>query len=280
MKHYKPTSPGRRGMTSYDYKEVLTTDRPSKRLTKGFQRGQGRNSAGRITVRHKGGGAKRRFRLISLGYEKRGVPARVATVEYDPNRSSFISLLIYRDGDQQYRLAPKNVNVGDTVVIAEDAPLKPGNATMISRIPTGMPICNLELKPGGGGRVARGAGESAEVVAQEAGRTLVRMPSKEVRYIPSHAWATVGSLTKEEHRYINFGKAGRSRHKGIRPTVRGTAMNPVDHPHGGGEGSQPMGLRRPKNMWGKGTRGVKTRRPKKYSNVFILERRPKTKRKK
>jgi len=279
MKIYKPTSPGRRNMTGIDYRNLLTTSKPEKSLTRGGKRDVGRNNAGRITVRHKGGGVKRLFRDVTFDYKKQGIPGRIATVEYDPNRSAFISLVVFRDGEKLYRLAAKNAKVGDEIILSADAEQKPGCGLPLSMIQSGTPIFNVEFKAGGGGKLARSAGQSLEVVAQEGARTLVRMPSKEVRYLPSNAWATIGTLTNEEYRFVNYGKAGRNRRRGIRPTVRGTAMNPVDHPYGGGEGVQPQGTKRPKNLWGRGTRGVKTRDKKKYSRSFIVSRRTKSKKK-
>lgn len=266
-------------MTGIDYRKLLTTSTPEKSLTRGRKRAVGRNNAGRITTRHKGGGVKRLYRDVTFDYKKQGVPGRIATVEYDPNRSAFISLVVFKDGDKQYRLAAKDAKVGDEIVISASAEQKPGSALPLSMIQSGTPIFNVEFKAGGGGKLARSAGQSLQVVAQEEKRTLVRMPSKEVRYLPSNAWATIGTLTNEEYRFVNWGKAGHSRRKGIRPTVRGTAMNPVDHPYGGGEGVQPQGTKRPKNLWGRGTRGVKTRDKKKYSRTFIVSRRTKNKKK-
>lgn len=273
MKIFKPTSPGRRGMTGINYRELLSGDRPFKGLVKGVKRGYGRNNDGRITTRHKGGGAKRKMREVSFDYLKKNIPARVETVEYDPNRTSFINLVLFNDGQRQYRLAPRELKVGDTFEISENAKVVPGNALPIGKIPAGVPIFNIEFQPGGGGKLVRSAGESAEVVAQEEDRTLVKLPSKETRYVSSHAWATVGSLSCEEHRFVTIGKAGRHRHMGVRPTVRGAAMNAVDHPHGGGEGKAPQGMKRPKNKWGKVRYGVKTRKTKKYSDKFIVSRR-------
>ena len=280
MKKYKPTSPGRRGMTGISYRDVLTSTEPFKSLTKGVQRSVGRNSKGRITVRHKGGGAKRLYREVSFDYKQENIPARVVSVEYDPNRSSFISLVVYKNGARQYRLTPGGVKVGDEMVMSKSARVKSGNALPLGLLPSGTRVYNIELQPGSGGKLARSAGDSAEIMSHEKGLTLVRLPSKELRHILSAAWATVGATTPEERRFVIYGKAGRSRRKGIRPTVRGSAMNPVDHPYGGGEGKAPQGTRRPKNKWGKGVRGVKTRGKKKYSNMYIVSRRPKVKRKK
>ena len=277
MKTYNPTSPSRRSITGIDYRKLLTKKDPEKALTFGFRRGVGRNNAGRITVRHKGGGAKRLYRLVSFGYDKKEVPGQVTSIEYDPNRTAFIALVQYRDGEKRYLLAGRGTKVGDEVIASKDADIKPGNAMPLARLQPGTQVFNIELKPMGGARLVRSAGSTAEIVAQEGELTTLKLPSKEIRKVPSGSWATVGNPSNEEHMFISTGKAGRSRHMGIRPTVRGSAMNPVDHPYGGGEGRQLRGTRRPKNRWGKGTRGVKTRRRKKYSNIYILERRPKRK---
>ncbi len=275
MKSYAPTTPSRRHMTGINYREVLTYGaKPEKSLTQGRKRHVGRNSAGRITVRHKGGGHKRVYRIVSFAYDKRDIPGRVVSIEYDPNRTAFIALIQYPDGEKRYVLAGREMKKDSVILYSEKAPVKPGNATVISRMVPGTYVYNIEFKPGGGGRMIRSAGASAEVVAQEGRTTTLKMPSKEVRKISSSVWGTVGSISNEEHMFVTIGKAGRSRWMGIRPTVRGSAMNPVDHPYGGGEGAQPQGTRRPKNMWGKGTRGVKTRNKKKYSQQFIIKRRP------
>lgn len=274
MKSYKPTTASRREMSHVVFRGIVTTDTPHKALTKGFQRSQGRNSFGRITVRHKGGGHKRRFRDVDFLYDKKDIPARVETIEYDPNRSGFIALALYADGERRYVLAPKSLSVGSTFQTSEKAPMAPGNRTLLGNIPIGAFVYNIELKPSGGARLVRSAGNYAEVVAQDAGYTHVKMPSSEIRKVIDRAWASIGEVSNGEHRLENFGKAGRSRWKGIRPTVRGTAMNPVDHPHGGGEGRQGRGRRRAVSAWGKPTgKGHKTRRAKKYSNVLIVSRR-------
>jgi large subunit ribosomal protein L2 len=267
-------------MSVVRYRDVLTTDRPLKSLTKGKKSQAGRNSAGRITTRHQGGGHKKRMRDVDFTFNKKNVPARIASIEYDPFRSAFIGLAIYADGDKRYIVLPRNVKVGDTFVVSETAPIKLANRLVLGNMPVGTFVYNIEIKPGGGGKIARSAGNYAEVVAQDAGYTHLKMPSTEVRRVISSAWASVGEASNEEHRLENWGKAGRTRWKGIRPTVRGTAMNPVDHPHGGGEGRQGRGLRRAKTIWGKPSgKGQKTRRPKKYSNVFIVSRRRVGKRK-
>ncbi|MEK7642837.1 MAG: 50S ribosomal protein L2 [Patescibacteria group bacterium] len=275
MKILRPTSPGVRGMTVIEYRKLLTQKKPEKALTHGFQRAVGRNNVGRITVRHKGAGAKRLYRLVSFGYDKKEVPARIAAIEYDPNRTTFIALAQYRDGEKRYILAGKSMKVGDEILYSIDAEPKAGNAMAIGKLLPGTPVYNIEVKPNGGGRLVRSAGTNAEILGHEGDYTTIKMPSKEVRKVPASGWATIGSLSNEEHMFVNVGKAGRSRHMGIRPTVRGSAMNPVDHPYGGGEGRQMRGTRRPKNLWGKGTRGVKTRNKKKYSRMLIISRRKK-----
>lgn len=262
-------------MTTVTFRGVLTTATPNKSLTKGGKRFVGRNADGRITVRHKGGGHKRRFREIDFLYQKKDIPAKIETIEYDPNRSSFIALVCYADGERRYVLAPQSLRPGDTFIVSEKAPLAPGNRTPLRNISVGTFIYNVEIHPNGGSRIARSAGNYGEVVAHDAGYTHVKLPSTEVRRIPDSAWASIGEISNGEHHLRTIGKAGRSRWLGIRPTVRGSAMNPVDHPYGGGEGRQPRGTRYPKTLWGKKTGGVKTRKPKKYSNMLILSRRKK-----
>ncbi|MFH1956781.1 MAG: 50S ribosomal protein L2 [Patescibacteria group bacterium] len=279
MKKYSPTTASRRQMTGINYRKVLTAKKPEKSLTKGFKRDMGRNSRGRITARHKGGGSKRLYREIDFRYEKYDIPAVIKTIEYDPNRSGFIALVVYSDGEKRYILLPANVNVGEKIITSQKAELKPGNRLPLSKIPVGTFIYNVELKPGGGAKLARSAGNYLEVLAHDQGYAMVKMPSSETRKVPEKVWASIGQVSNDEHKLVVLGKAGRSRWKGIRPTVRGSAMNPVDHPFGGGEGRQGAGMRRPKNKWGKGVRGVKTRKPKKYSNIFIVKRRIKKKKK-
>ncbi|MBU1159636.1 50S ribosomal protein L2 [Patescibacteria group bacterium] len=279
MKKYSPTTASRRQMTGINYRKVLTAKKPEKSLTKGFKRDMGRNSRGRITTRHKGGGSKRLYREIDFRYEKYDIPAVIKTIEYDPNRSGFIALVVYSDGEKRYILLPANVNVGEKIITSQKAELKPGNRLPLSKIPVGTFIYNVELKPGGGAKLARSAGNYLEVLAHDQGYAMVKMPSSETRKVPEKAWASIGQVSNDEHKLVVLGKAGRSRWKGIRPTVRGSAMNPVDHPFGGGEGRAGAGMRRPKNKWGKGVRGVKTRKPKKYSNIFIVKRRIKKKKK-
>jgi large subunit ribosomal protein L2 len=274
MKTYKPTTQSRRHMTTLPYKELLSGDKPMKSLMSSKKRQAGRNNAGRITVRHQGGGHKRRFRDVDFSYNKKDIPARVETIEYDPYRTAFISRVVYMDGERRYVLAPKDGKVGDTFIVGETAPVKPGNRMPLGKIPSGTFIYNIELKVGAGARLARSAGNYAEVVAHDAGYAQVKLPSSEIRKVSELCYASVGAVGNENSRLVNIGKAGRSRWLGIRPTVRGNAMNPVDHPHGGGEGKQGRGLRRAKSMWGKPTgKGQKTRTPKKYSNVFIVSRR-------
>jgi large subunit ribosomal protein L2 len=275
MKSYKPTSASRRSMTTVTYRGVLSGDKPMKSLLLGSKANRaGRNNAGRITVRHQGGGHKRRLRDVDFTYDKKNIPARVETIEYDPYRTGFIARVVFADGERRYVLAPKEMKVGDTFQVSENAPLKVGNRLPLGKIPSGTFIYNIELRAGAGARIARSAGNYAEIVAHDAGYAQVKMPSTEIRKISEQAWASIGAVSNEEQRLQVYGKAGKSRWKGIRPTVRGTAMNPVDHPHGGGEGKQGRGLRRAKSMWGKPTgKGQKTRTPKKYSNKFIVARR-------
>jgi large subunit ribosomal protein L2 len=274
MKSYKPTTPSRRHMTTLSFKKVLTTGTPEKSLTKGFRRGSGRNNVGRITTRHKGGGHKRVYREIDFKYDKIDIPAKILSVEYDPNRSGYIGVAAYRDGEKRYVLLPQSVKVGDTFTVSDKADIAPANRLPLKNIPIGTFVYNIEIKPKGGARIARSAGVFAEVVALDKGYVHLKMPSTEIRRVSENAWASVGQVSNEEYHLLNIGKAGRSRWLGIRPTVRGSAMNPVDHPHGGGEGRQGRGLRRAKSKWGKPTgKGQKTRTPKKYSNVFIVSRR-------
>ena len=275
MKKYKPTSPARRQAEYIVSKLFFTRAEPYKRLTFWRKRAMGRNAFGRITVRHKGGGAKRLWREIDFLYDKRDIPAHVESIEYDPNRSSFIALLLYRDGERRYVLAPNDMRVGDVVVTSENASLERGNRVPLFKIPVGTMVYNVELKKGCGAQLARSAGTGALVLAHENKYTHLKLPSKEVRMVRQENWANIGSLSHSERKFMVRGNAGRSRHLGIRPTVRGTAMNPVDHPHGGGEGKTLLGRRRgPATPWGKPARGVKTRRNKK-TNRLILQRRNK-----
>lgn len=273
MKKYNPTTPSRRNMVTLDY-SVLTTSKPHKALTRGRKRHVGRNNQGRITTRHKGAGNKRLYRQIDFLYNKFDIPAKIETVEYDPNRTAFISLVCYADGERRYVVMPKGVKVGDTFVVSEDAPLEKGNRLPLNKIPVGTFVYNIELKLRGGAKLVRSAGSYAQVTAHDGGYTNIKLPSGEVRKVPDTCFASVGEVSNSDHKLIKGGKAGRSRWLGKRPTVRGSAMNPVDHPHGGGEGRQGIGLRRgPKTRQGKQAYGVKTRRSKKYSNNAIVTRR-------
>ena len=261
-------------MSNVSYRGVLTKSQPTKSLTYGFRRSVGRNSQGRITMRHKGGGHKRLYRDVDFYYNKFDVPFTIKTVEYDPNRSGFIGLAVYRDGEKRYVLLHNSAKVGDTYIVSEKANQTPGNRLPLGAITVGTFIYNVELKHKGGAKLARSGGDYAEVVANEGEYVFLNMPSTEVRKVPANAWASIGEVSNNENRLVNLGKAGRSRWLGIRPTVRGTAMNPVDHPHGGGEGRQGRGRRRAISVYGKPTgKGQKSRRTKKYSNKFIVSRR-------
>jgi large subunit ribosomal protein L2 len=279
MKKYKPTTKSRRHMSNISYRDVLTKTKPEKSLTKGKKRSVGRNSSGRITTRHKGGGHKRLYRDVDFKYDKKDIPAKIKSVEYDPNRSGFIGLAVYKDGEKRYVLLPKEIKPGTEFIVSENAPIVPGNRLMLKNIPVGTFVYNIELKSGTGAKIARSAGIYAQVVANADGYTNIKMPSSEVRKVKDNCFASVGTVSNEEHHLQKLGKAGKSRWKGRRPTVRGSAMNPVDHPYGGGEGRQGRGIKRPKTKWGKVTGGRKTRKPKKYSNVFIVSRRKVGKRK-
>lgn len=274
MKRYNPTSPSRRQLTTISYGDILTVSEPLKSLTKGYKRHVGRNSRGRITTRHKGGGHKRLYRAVDFSFDKIDIPYTVTTVEYDPNRTGFIGLVTYKDGEKRYMLLPQSVKAGDVLITSENADQKPGNRLTLRNITVGTFVYNIEIKPRGGAKLVRSAGSFGQVVAKDAGYVDIKMPSTEVRRIPETAWASIGSVSNEENHLVVIGKAGRSRWLGIRPTVRGTAMNPVDHPYGGGEGRQGRGTRRAKSRWGKPTgKGQKTRTPKKYSNRLIVSRR-------
>jgi large subunit ribosomal protein L2 len=274
MKRYKPTSAGRRGMTSIDYGTVLTTDKPFKPLTGGFKRSFGRNNQGMITTRHKGAGHKRLYREIDWSYEKLDIPYILKTVEYDPNRSGFIGLVNYKDGEKRYVLLPKGVKVGDQFTTGENVEVKTGNRLPLKNITIGSFVYNVEVKPKGGAKLARSGGNYIEVVAKDAGYVDLKMPSSEIRKVLETCYASIGVVSNDENRLVNLGKAGRSRWLGIRPTVRGTAQNPVDHPYGGGEGRQGRGRRRAISVYGKPTgKGQKSRTPKKYSNKLIVSRR-------
>lgn len=275
MKQYNPTTPSRRKMTGINFRGVLTAKEPEKSLTKGFKRAMGRNVFGRITTRHKGGGSKRLYREMDFKYDKRDIPAKIKSVEYDPNRSGFIALAVYADGEKRYVLAPNHAKIGDEMIVSEKAEIKTGNRLPLLKIPVGTFVFNVELKPKQGAKLGRSAGNYLEILAHDNGFALLKMPSGEIRKVSKDCWASIGQVSKEEHKLMVVGKAGRSRWMGIRPTVRGSAMNPCDHPFGGGEGRQGAGMRRPKNKWGRGVRGVKTRKPKKYSNMFVVSRRKK-----
>ena len=280
MKRYKPTTKSQRQHTTVTYSGVITTGNPAKSLTHGFKRSVGRNHHGKVTTRHKGGGHKRLFREIDFKYGKINVPYTVKTVEYDPNRTGFIGLAQYKDGEKRYILLPKSVKVGDILVTSEKAEVKAGNRLPLKNITIGTFVYNVELKPNGGAKIARSAGNFVEVIAKDAGYVDIKMPSSEVRKVQETCWASVGDVSNDENRLANLGKAGRSRWLGIRPTVRGTAMNPVDHPYGGGEGRQGRGRKRAISVYGKPTgKGQKSRTPKKYSNKFIVSRRKVGKRK-
>ncbi|MDG5473762.1 50S ribosomal protein L2 [Jeotgalibacillus sp. ET6] len=274
IKKYKPTSNGRRGMTSSDFAEI-TTSTPEKSLLAPVKRKGGRNNQGKLTVRHQGGGHKRQYRIIDFKRNKDGIPGRVATIEYDPNRSANIALINYADGEKRYILAPKGLVVGMEVMAGPEADIKTGNALPLINIPVGTVIHNIEMKPGKGGQLVRSAGTSAQVLGKEGKYVLVRLNSGETRMILATCRATVGQVGNEQHELINIGKAGRSRWLGKRPTVRGSVMNPNDHPHGGGEGKAPIGRKSPMSPWGKPTLGYKTRKKSNKSDKFIVRRRKK-----
>ena len=272
IKKYNPTTPGRRGMSVSAFEEITCTT-PEKSLLAPLKKSGGRNAHGHITVRHIGGGNKRKYRIIDFKRNKDGVPAKVATIEYDPNRTANIALLHYVDGEKRYSLAPLGLQVGDTVVSGETADIKPGNALEIKNIPVGTLIHNIELKPGKGGQIVRSAGNAAQLMAKEGSYAQVRLPSGEVRMIPMNAKATIGQVGNIDAENVSLGKAGRKRHMGIRPTVRGSVMNPCDHPHGGGEGKSPIGRPGPVTPWGKPALGYKTRKKKNPSDKLIVKRR-------
>ena len=273
VKIYKPTSPGRRGMTSPTFEEITKT-KPERRLIVALRKSGGRDAQGKISVRHRGGGARRYLRLIDFKRDKLDLPAKVAAIEYDPNRSARIALLHYADGEKRYIIAPLDLRVGDTVVAGKNVDIRPGNAMPIANIPVGTMIHNIELQPGKGGQLARSAGAGVQLLGKEGDFAQLRLPSGEVRLVRQTCMATIGVVGNLDHSNVKLGKAGRKRHLGIRPTVRGTAMSPRDHPHGGGEGRQPIGLPGPKSPWGKPTRGYKTRNNKK-TDALIIKRRGK-----
>ena len=268
---YKPTSSARRFMSVLTFEEI-TKKTPEKSLIEYLKKNAGRNKQGKITVRHQGGGNKIKYRIIDFKRDKKNVPAKVAAIEYDPNRSAFIALLHYADGEKRYILAPLDLKVGDTVMSGENADIKPGNALPIANIPVGTLIHNVEIKPGKGGQMVRSAGVAAQLMAKEGNYAQVRLPSGEVRKVMINCRATIGTVGNTDHENVRIGKAGRSRHMGIRPAVRGVVMNPVDHPHGGGEGRSPVGMPAPMSPWGKPTQGVKTRKHRKYSDKMIVKK--------
>ncbi|HOQ69765.1 MAG TPA: 50S ribosomal protein L2 [Anaerolineaceae bacterium] len=271
IKVYKPTTPSRRAMTGYSFEEI-TKDTPERALIVIRKARAGRNNHGKVTVRHQGGGSKQYIRIIDFKRDKREIPARVAAIEYDPNRTARLALLTYVDGEKRYIIAPVGLKVNDTVVAGPMAEVRPGNSLPISNIPVGTLVHNIELKEGKGGQLVRSAGASAQLLAKEGDFAQIRMPSGEVRLVPEKCYATIGQVGNTDHSNIKLGKAGRKRHMGIKPTVRGTAMSPRDHPHGGGEGRQPVGMSGPKSPWGKPTRGYRTRRNKK-TDQYIVRRR-------
>ena len=272
IKKYKPTTPGRRGMTGLTFEEI-TKSSPEKSLTVTIKKTGGRNNTGRITTRHHGGGHKQLYRVIDFKRNKDNIPATVKAIEYDPNRNANIALLVYADGEKRYILAPKDLNVGMSVVSGEKTDIKVGNACELRSMPEGTVVHNIELKPGKGGQLARAAGASAQILAVEDKYVTIRLASTEMRKVLGNCRATIGVVGNEDYSLINWGKAGRNRWKGIRPTVRGSVMNPVDHPHGGGEGRTPIGRKSPMTPWGKKAMGVKTRKHKKASNGLIVRRR-------
>ncbi|MCU6786172.1 50S ribosomal protein L2 [Aedoeadaptatus acetigenes] len=274
IKRYKPTTNGRRGMTVASFEEI-TRSKPEKSLVVSLNKSAGRNAHGRITSRHRGGGAAKKYRIIDFKRAKDGVPAKVAQIEYDPNRTSYIALLNYADGEKRYILAPKGLKVGDKVESGEDADIKIGNALPLHAIPVGTTVHNIEMTPGKGGQIARAAGTSAQLSAKEGTMAQLRLPSGEYRRVSVNCRATVGTVGNISHELINLGKAGKKRHLGIRPHVRGSAMNPVDHPHGGGEGRTPIGRPSPMTPWGKKALGLKTRKKNKKSDRYIVRRRTK-----
>ncbi len=271
IKIYKPTTPSRRGMTGYGFEEI-TKDTPERSLIVFRKAHAGRNNGGRVTVRHQGGGERQYIRLVDYKRNKLNIPARVAAIEYDPNRTARLALLVYADGEKRYVVAPLGLKVDDSIISGPSADIRPGNSLPISNIPVGTMVHNIELKEGKGGQLVRSAGTSAQLLAKEGDYAQIRMPSGEVRLVLQRCYATIGQVGNSDHSNIKLGKAGRKRHMGIRPTVRGTAMSPRDHPHGGGEGRQPTGMPGPKSPWGKPTRGYKTRRNK-VSNKYIVRRR-------
>jgi large subunit ribosomal protein L2 len=276
VKKYKPITPGQRGMTGYTFDEI-TKDRPERSLLVPLRKSGGRNMYGRITVRHRGGGHRRHIRIVDFKRDKRDIPARVAAIEYDPNRTARLALLFYVDGEKRYIIAPLDLKVNDIVVAGDQAEVRAGNSLPIANIPVGTMVHNVELKEGRGGQLVRAAGGAAQLLAKEGDYAQVRLPSGEVRLVRQTCYATIGQVGNLDHSNVKLGKAGRKRHLGIRPTVRGSAMSPRDHPHGGGEGRQPIGMPGPKSPWGKPTLGYKTRRNK-TTDKYIVRRRGKKRR--
>ncbi len=272
IRKYNPTSPGLRGMTVSTFEEI-TTSKPEKSLTTNLKKHSGRNSRGKITVRHRGGGARRRYRIIDFKRNKDGIAGNVATIEYDPNRSANIALIVYKDGEKRYIIAPEGLKVGDVVYSGPDADIQVGNALPIANIPVGTIIHNIELKPGKGAQLVRSAGNGAQLMAKEGKYAQVRLPSGEVRKVLMVCRATIGEVGNADHGNIQIGKAGRKRHMGFRPTVRGSVMDPNDHPHGGGEGKAPVGRKSPVTPWGKPALGYKTRKKNKATDKYIVKRR-------
>ena len=272
IKTYNPYTPSRRNMSGYDFEEI-TTSTPEKSLTTSLKKHAGRNAQGKITVRHHGGGSRRKYRIIDFKRNKDGIPATVKTIEYDPNRTANIALVCYADGEKRYILAPVGLKVGQVVMNGSDAEVKVGNCMELKDMPVGTQIHNIEMYPGHGGQLVRAAGVSAQLMAKEGKYAIIRMPSGEMRMVPIVCRASIGQVGNSEHNLINIGKAGRKRHMGIRPTVRGSVMNPNDHPHGGGEGKAPVGRPGPCTPWGKPALGYKTRKKNKQSNKMIIRRR-------
>lgn len=271
IKIYKPTTPSRRAMTGYSFEEI-TKDTPERSLTVIRKAHAGRNNMGRVTVRHQGGGSRQYIRIIDYKRDKKDIPARVSAIEYDPNRTARLALLTYADGEKRYIIAPVGLKVNDTIISGPTAEIRPGNSLPIANIPVGTLVHNIELSEGKGGQLVRSAGTSAQLIAKEGDFAQIRMPSGEVRLVRQKCYATIGQVGNSDHSNIKLGKAGRKRHMGVKPTVRGTAMSPRDHPHGGGEGRQPVGMPGPKSPWGKPTRGYRTRRNKK-TDQYIVRRR-------
>lgn len=279
MKKFNPTTPTKRHHIDID-RTVLSKKEPHKALTKGFKPAQGRDSAGKISMRHKGGAVKKNYRMVEFGQLHKNIPAKIEAIEYDPYRTAFIALIVYSNGARAYMIAPEGLRAGDKIICSEEAPLKVGNRVALAGIPSGTQVHNVELKPGQGGKLARSAGSYLTMIGLEGNYAYLKMPSTEVRKVAKNCFATIGTASNAEHNLINVGKAGRNRHKGIRPTVRGSAMNACDHPYGGGKGRHSRGTKRPKDKWGNVTGGKKTRNANKYSNKFIVSRRKTKKSKK